>query len=67
MTRTTRLASGALVGGALLSLAFAAAPASAAVAGGFCDETANYLCCCSTNADGSIQSCRCTPIAAEPT
>ncbi len=59
MNRVTRLVSGAFVGGAVLSLGFAATPASAAAAGGFCDETQNYICCCTTNADGSIQSCLC--------
>jgi hypothetical protein len=61
MTRATRLVSGALVGGALLSLGLMAAPASAAGPGGFCDETPNYVCCCTTNPDGSIQSCLCKP------
>jgi hypothetical protein len=61
MTRVIRLASGAIVGGALLFLGLTAAPARAAVAGGFCDETENYICCCTTNADGSIQSCVCRP------
>lgn len=61
MNRVTRLVSGAFLGGALLSVAFAVTPASAAGPGGFCDETANYVCCCTTNADGSIQSCLCKP------
>jgi len=61
MNRVTRLVSGALVGGALLSLGFAVSQASAASPGGFCDETPNYVCCCTTNTDGSIQSCLCKP------
>ncbi|WP_420129366.1 hypothetical protein [Longimicrobium sp.] len=61
MNRVTRLASGVLVGGALLSFALPAAPAAAATGGGFCDETASFVCCCTTNADGTIQSCLCKP------
>lgn len=69
MNRVTRLVSGALVGAALLSFGFAVTPASAAPAGGFCDETQNYVCCCTTNGDGSIQSCLCKPSGSkiEPT
>lgn len=61
MKRVTRLASGALVGGALLSFTLPATPAAAAGSGGFCDETPNFVCCCTTNADGTIQSCLCRP------
>jgi hypothetical protein len=61
MNRVMRTACGALVGGALLSLALPATPASAAAAGGFCDETPGYVCCCTTNADGTLQSCLCKP------
>jgi hypothetical protein len=61
MNRVMRLAGGVLVGGALLSFILPAAPALAAGPGGFCDETPSYVCCCTTNADGTIQSCLCRP------
>lgn len=61
MKKVARLVSGAVVGGALLSLGILATPAAAAGPGGFCDETPNYVCCCSTNSDGSIIDCSCMP------
>jgi hypothetical protein len=54
-----RFMSGSLLGVALLMAAFATKPAAAYSAGGFCNETANYVCCCSTNPDGSINDCSC--------
>jgi hypothetical protein len=50
------------VGVALFSVGAAVAPAAASsTSGGFCDETATYVCCCTTFPDGSIQSCQCQP------
>ena len=63
MKRSARLLGGALVGAALLVGASAISPVPAsAVSDGFCDETENYVCCCTTNPDGSIQSCRCEKV-----
>jgi hypothetical protein len=64
-----RLAAGALAGAALLSVGLAAAPATASASGGgFCSETPSYICCCSTNDDGSINDCTCMPkTAPQPT
>jgi hypothetical protein len=59
MKRGTRLLSGVLTGASLLSIFSIAQPAAAAPAGSFCDETATFICCCTTYADGSIQSCNC--------
>lgn len=66
MNRFIRLFSGAAVGAALLTLGTLAgpAPARAAAGGGFCDETENYVCCCSTDAAGRIVDCRCQQKAA---
>ncbi len=61
MKKVARLVSGVSVGGAMLSLGLLASPARASSPGGFCDETPNYVCCCSTNADGSIIDCSCMP------
>jgi hypothetical protein len=61
MKKVARVVSGAAVGGALLSLGLLVKPAAAAGPGGFCDETPNYICCCSTNSDGSINDCSCMP------
>jgi hypothetical protein len=62
VNRIGRFASGACVGVALLSAGVAVAPAAASsTSGGFCDETQNYVCCCTTFPDGTIQSCECTP------
>lgn len=62
MNRIGRFASGACVGVALFSVGAAVAPAAASsTSGGFCDETATYVCCCTTFPDGSIQSCQCQP------
>jgi hypothetical protein len=62
MKNFARLLSGALFGLALLVFGFGATPAAASSAGGgFCDETENYVCCCSTNPDGSIIGCSCMP------
>ena len=61
MKRMARLFSGALVGAALLLVLGASPRYAAASSGGFCDETENYVCCCSTNPDGSINDCSCMP------
>jgi hypothetical protein len=61
MLKLARIVSGALVGAAVLSVGAAVSPAEASSPGGFCDETPNYICCCSTNADGSINDCSCMP------
>lgn len=61
MKKVARVVSGAVVGGAMLSLGILASPAEASSAGGFCDDTPNYVCCCSTNSDGSIIDCSCMP------
>lgn len=61
MRKMARIVSGALVGAAMLSLAVLVSPAEASSLGGFCDETANFVCCCSTNSDGAINDCNCMP------
>jgi hypothetical protein len=61
MKKVARLVSGAAVGAAMLSLGVFVSPAQASAGGGFCDETQNYVCCCSTNGDGSIIDCSCMP------
>lgn len=67
MKAPARLFGGAFVGAALLLAASAISPAPAsAVSDGFCDETENYVCCCTTNPDGSIQSCYCQPVDNKP-
>lgn len=63
MKRMARLLSGALFGGALLTLGMTILPQTAmAASGGFCDETENYLCCCSTTDSGAITQCVCNTI-----
>lgn len=61
MTKVARVVSGSAVGGAMLSLGMLVSPAEASPPGGFCDETPSYVCCCSTNTDGSIIDCSCMP------
>jgi hypothetical protein len=62
MKKVARVVSGAAVGGAMLSLGILVSPAAASPpGGGFCDETPSYVCCCSTNSDGSIIDCSCMP------
>lgn len=61
MRKMACIVSGALVGTAMLSLGGLVSPAAASSPGGFCDETANFICCCSTNSDGSINDCSCMP------
>jgi hypothetical protein len=62
MKKLARIVSGILVGAAMLGAGGLAAPAQASTGGGgFCDETPNYVCCCSTNSDGSINDCACMP------
>jgi hypothetical protein len=61
MRKMARIVSGALVGAAMLSLGVLVSPAEASSGGGFCDETANFICCCSTNPDGAINDCNCMP------
>lgn len=65
-TPLARALSGALFGGALLALAVAVTPRPAAAQTGFCSETENYICCCSLNADGSINTCACQSKASIP-
>ena len=60
MKRVTRFLSGGLFGAALLTLGIAVSPQPAsATSDGFCDETQNYICCCSTGPGGQIYGCNC--------
>ena len=63
-----RFLSGALLGGAIVGVSLAAAPRSAAAQNtGFCSDTGNYLCCCSTRPDGTIIQCACQSKPPQPT
>jgi len=58
MKRAFRALSGGCVGAATLVIVGAASPARAEVTDGlFCSETANYITCCITRDDGTIEGC----------
>lgn len=60
MKRLTRLLGGALFGAALLTAGNVTFPRTAlAAVDGFCDETENYICCCTVNELNQIRMCAC--------
>lgn len=66
MQRLTRLFGGALFGAALLTAGIVTFPQTArADEGGFCDETENYICCCTVDEHNNIRMCSCSTKPAE--